>query len=63
MTSTNYMGNLSTAEVAKLAGVHKDTLLRWLRAGSVPEPKRDRHGWRSFSVSDAKRINLSSRNS
>jgi site-specific DNA-methyltransferase (cytosine-N4-specific) len=48
--------NLSTAEVARLAGVHKDTLLRWLRAGSVPEPQRDRHGWRSFTQGDAKRI-------
>jgi DNA modification methylase len=56
MTSIISSENLSTAEVAKLAGVHKDTLLRWLRAGSVPEPKRDRHGWRSFTVGDAKRI-------
>jgi site-specific DNA-methyltransferase (cytosine-N4-specific) len=39
---------LSTAQVAKLAGVHKDTLLRWLRAGLVPEPQRDRRGWRFF---------------
>ena len=28
---------LSTAEVARLAVVHKDTLLRWLRAGFVRE--------------------------
>lgn len=48
--------SLSTVEVARLAGVHKDTLLRWLRAGSVPEPRRDRHGWRSFTHEDAKRI-------
>ena len=53
--------NLSTAEVARLAGVHKDTLLRWLRAGSVAEPRRDRHGWRSFSRADAKRISEYSR--
>ncbi len=56
MTSNDSTENLSTAEVAKLAGVHKDTLLRWLRAGSVPEPRRDRHGWRSFTKVDAKRI-------
>lgn len=43
-TSTVY----STAEVAARAGVHKDTLLRWLRAGVVAEPNRDRHGWRFF---------------
>ena len=43
---------LSTAEVAGLAGVHRDTLLRWLRSGSVPEPQRDGRGWRLFSARD-----------
>ena len=43
---------LSTAEVARLAGVHRDTLLRWLRSGSVPEPRRDARGWRVFSPRD-----------
>jgi site-specific DNA-methyltransferase (cytosine-N4-specific) len=43
----------STAEVAERAGVHKDTLLRWLRAGDVAEPKRDRHGWRVFTPREA----------
>lgn len=47
---------LSTARVAKLAGVHKDTLLRWLRAGLVPEPQRDRRGWRSFDKKQADSI-------
>ena len=40
---------VSTAEVARRAGVHRDTLLRWLRRGLVQEPGRDRHGWRTFS--------------
>jgi DNA modification methylase len=44
---------LSTSEVAGEAGVHRDTLLRWLRAGEVPEPRRDRHGWRVFSKKEA----------
>ncbi|MBB2961819.1 helix-turn-helix domain-containing protein [Methylobacterium sp. R2-1] len=44
---------LSTQEVADLAGVHKDTLLRWLRDGAVSEPARDGRGWRSFSVAEA----------
>jgi site-specific DNA-methyltransferase (cytosine-N4-specific) len=44
---------LSTAEVAERAGVHRDTLLRWLRGGDVPEPKRDRHGWRVFTPQEA----------
>ncbi len=47
---------LSTAEVARMAGVHKDTLLRWLKAGHVSEPGRDRHGWRYFTASEANAI-------
>jgi hypothetical protein len=30
----------STLEVARLVGVHKYTLLRWLYTGAVAEPKR-----------------------
>ena len=36
-----------------MAGVHRDTLLRWLRERRVPEPGRDRHGWRVFTVREA----------
>jgi len=43
----------STSDVAKRAGVHRDTLLRWLREGAVPEPRRDRRGWRVFSEGEA----------
>ena len=44
---------LSSADVAEQAGIHKDTLLRWLRQGVVREPKRNRHGWRMFTADDA----------
>lgn len=47
---------LTTAEVASLAGVHRDTLLRWLRQGLIPEPHRDRHGWRTFTQTQAEQI-------
>ncbi len=47
---------LSTAEVARQANVHKDTLLRWLRAGLIPEPKRDRRGWRYFTATEAQSV-------
>jgi site-specific DNA-methyltransferase (cytosine-N4-specific) len=47
---------LSTAEVAARAGVHRDTLLRWLREGVIPEPHRDRKGWRTFTANEAERI-------
>ena len=49
-------GGLSTKEVAAEAKVHKDTLLRWLRNGSVPEPKRDHRGWRKFSQAEVAAI-------
>ena len=47
---------ISTAEVAQRAGVHRDTLLRWLRRGLVSEPGRDRHGWRTFSEAEARAV-------
>jgi site-specific DNA-methyltransferase (cytosine-N4-specific) len=48
--------HLSTAEVARQAKVHKDTILRWLRAGLIPEPKRDRRGWRYFTTAEAQSV-------
>ena len=50
------MSPLSTAQVSTMAGVHRDTLLRWLRRGLVPEPGRDERGWRSFSYEEATAI-------
>lgn len=44
----------STREVAEKVGVSKETILRWLRTGKVPEPDRDRNGWRIFSDEDVK---------
>ncbi|MFM7886192.1 MAG: helix-turn-helix domain-containing protein, partial [Pseudanabaena sp.] len=29
----------TTKQVAEMAGVHRDTLLRWLREGRIAEPK------------------------
>ena len=48
--------SFTTAQVAGMAGVHRDTLLRWLRERSVPEPRRDRHGWRVFTAREAAAI-------
>lgn len=47
---------LSTKEVAEKANVHKDTLLRWLRNGLIPEPKRNHRGWRKFSYAEVAAI-------
>ncbi|MBC8228796.1 MerR family DNA-binding transcriptional regulator [bacterium] len=43
----------TTHQVADMAGVHRDTLLRWLREGRIPEPGRDRNNWRAFSREEA----------
>ena len=48
--------SFTTAEVAAMAGVHRDTLLRWLRKREIPEPSRDRRGWRVFSAREAAAI-------
>ncbi len=47
---------LSTADVAAQAGVHRDTLLRWLRQRLVAEPSRDRNGWRVFNPKEAAKV-------
>lgn len=52
----------STHQVAALAGVHRDTLLRWLREKTVSEPQRDRRGWRLFSHEEAMSIVAFSKN-
>jgi hypothetical protein len=43
-------------EVARAAGISKNTLLRWLKQGKVAEPFRDRNGWRVFQQEDVDRI-------
>ncbi len=43
-------------EAARAAGISKNTLLRWLKQGKVPEVARDRNGWRIFSPRDLETI-------
>ena len=39
-----------TSEAARLAGISRSTLLRWLDNGVINEaPRRDRRGWRLFA--------------
>ncbi len=49
---------LTTGIVAKRVGVHRDTILRWLRTGLIPEPRRDRKGWRKFTLEETNAILL-----
>jgi excisionase family DNA binding protein len=39
----------SITEVAAQANVSRDTLLRWLKAGKIPEPSRNRNNYRIFT--------------
>jgi len=43
-------------EAAKLVGVHKDTLRDWLARGLIPEPMRDRRGWRVWTMEEIQRV-------
>jgi len=52
MCNTTY----TTRQVAKMAGVHRDTLLRWLREGRIPEPSRDCNNWRTFTPQEAEAV-------
>ena len=46
-----------TAEVCRMAGVSKNTFLRWVRQGIILDvDKRDRRGWRIFSKEDVQRV-------
>src|SRR5947207_14034957 len=45
------MKYLTTLEVAHELKVSKQTLLNWLYAGKVPEPPRNRKGYRLWSPS------------
>jgi len=46
-----------TAEACKLAGISKNTFLRWVREGIFPDVDcRDRRGWRLFSKHDLHRL-------
>ena len=46
----------TTNEVAERAGISRDTLLRWLKGGKIPEPGRDRNGWRAFTKTETNAV-------
>jgi predicted site-specific integrase-resolvase len=43
-------------EACEHSGISRATLMRWLKGGVIPEPIKDRRGWRLFSEADLKRI-------
>jgi predicted DNA-binding transcriptional regulator AlpA len=49
----------STSQVMRMAGIGRTTLLRWLKDGKIPEPRRIRNGGidaRIWSDRDVERI-------
>ena len=51
---TNYY---LASEAAKVAGISKPTLLRWINEQRVQDAaKRDRNGWRLFSEAEVRAI-------
>ena len=53
------MQTYSTSEVARMVGVHKVTLKKWLISGKVPEPRRVRNGGiqaRIWTARDVERV-------
>jgi len=46
-----------TNEAARMAGISRSTLLRWLHRGIIKDTlRRDRRGWRLLTEADIKRI-------
>ena len=46
-----------TKEACNMAGINKNTFLRWVTQGSYPDvTHRDRRGWRLFTGSDVEML-------
>ena len=46
-----------TAEACQMAGISKNTFLRWVREGRFPDiERRDRRGWRLHIEDDLERL-------
>jgi len=46
-----------TSETARLAGISRSTLLRWIDAGIIKNAShRDRRGWRLFTLAEIKKL-------
>jgi len=52
----NGQGYYLTDDVCRMAGISRATLSRWLSAGTIVEPCRDRRGWRIFTEDETNRI-------
>lgn len=46
----------TTQEIADLVGVHKNTILNWIKGGKVLDPPRDRNNARIWNARDLKKL-------
>lgn len=47
---------MNTAKVAKIIGISKSTLLRWITSGLIEDVNRNQKGWRVWSNEDIQRL-------
>ena len=48
---------LRTAEACHIAGISKNTFLRWVKLGTLSDvEQRDRRGWRLFTHGDVEKL-------
>jgi hypothetical protein len=53
----NGMEYYRTNEACVMAGITKNTFLRWVATGNYPDvPYRDRRGWRLFTQEDLEKL-------
>ena len=46
----------TTKQAADMIGVHKNTILNWIRDGKIPDARRDWKGYRIWSARDIENL-------
>ena len=46
----------TTKQAADIVGVHKNTLLNWIKSGKVPDARRDWKRYRIWTVEEIKKL-------
>ena len=46
----------TTKQAADIVGVHKNTVLNWIRSGKIPDAQRDWKGYRVWTESDIQHL-------
>ena len=47
---------MNTAKVAKILGISKSTLLRWISSGLIEDVQRNQKGWRVWTNGDIQKL-------